>query len=374
MSSYRDTRMQRRFTVFLGVLLIFAMAGSVLLPLFQPQISQIPPELPTPTSPPVIPTPIADLQSINFSQAYLHPAGLFTASLPEGWTTASEFNTTSEAQSTFRNAEAQSVIEVRLIQAGENLQTAEEVSAYFNDTWLAASWREYTAWNERTRSTNDNKVMIDFSLRRGLVDYIARHEAYSDGNWVYVTRVVTPANASGMLVYLLDQVSASLTPNNQFVGTPLNWKAYFDQSDKHILRYPDGWTLTDAAAGVSASLESDAGAVRLEAANAVVASESDAEAFVSASLPGASILSTEAIERNGFRGFSVAYSLPSADGPAFSGLAVLLNGPDERVHSAFLRSRLSGVDFNSDEAASISGDLLQMMSTFTLLPDVGSNS
>src|SRR5688500_17591819 len=108
----RDRSMQNRISVILGMVLVFAMAASLLLPLFSNFIppAQVDPGTPTPQ--PTVPAPVSDLNSISFAETYVHPSGLFTAAKPSGYTISNEFSTTGEAQATMRNADQLSVLEI----------------------------------------------------------------------------------------------------------------------------------------------------------------------------------------------------------------------------------------------------------------------
>jgi hypothetical protein len=112
--------------------------------------------------------------------------------------------------------------------------------------------------------------------------------------------------------------------------------------------------------------------LRVEADEAVVEAESAARTWIEAAYSGATILSVQPVERDGNSGFSVAYSYADPDGEPISGLAVLLNGPDDRLHVANLRFPASSVDLNNlgDAPEEPYASLAQAMGTFTLMPDL----
>src|SRR5690606_1930009 len=156
--------------------------------------------------------------------------------------------------------------------------------------------------------TADDELVIDFALTLRGQTYVARQKAWTDGDWIYSTRVVMPENATQALLYLLDNVAATLEPQKAFAGTPLNWEAYFDQQDTHIIRFPSSWTLADSAPGKPASITGeDNTALRVQTeAGTVINSEADARAWVENLRSGTNILSVKPVSREGSEGYSVA--------------------------------------------------------------------
>lgn len=365
-----DRTMQRRFTFIFGIVLAVAMGASLILPLLTQNINTAPTTPPTAVPEPTVPAP-PDPANINYDQTYLHPSGLFTAPIPSGWTPSSNINTTAEAQVTMRNTDQQSVVEMRLIEPPEGVTSADNLSALFDDAWLRASWREYSSWEEDAREVRDDRLILDFTLRRGAQEYIARQVAYTDGEWVYTVRVVTPPNASAALVTILDELASRFDAVDVFGQTPVEWSSYWDSETQHIIRYPGTWALTDAAPGLPASIEGSGVTLRVETQSGNVADEAAAEAWVNAWRADADIVSVEATEQGGLQGFRVAYSLPSFDGPDQSGAAVLLNGADDTLHVANLRLDEAGVDLNAaPEDDLLAQEAATVLNTFYVLPDL----
>ncbi|MCA9915863.1 MAG: hypothetical protein KC496_21060, partial [Anaerolineae bacterium] len=220
---------QNRASVYLGIFLAIVMGLSVVLPLISNQSLRTTVQ-PTETPAPTVPAPIEDLSTITFDQTYLHPSGLFTVAIPSGWSPVTEVNTTGEAQVTMRNPDALSIVEARILRptSAVDLSSADGLGVIFSDNWLASSWREYSSWDETTRSVQDDQLVIDFNLTRNGQEYIARQIAYTDGTWVYVVRAVTPSNASRVLRYLLENEQASFQVVDRFLGEPIDWKTYFN--------------------------------------------------------------------------------------------------------------------------------------------------
>lgn len=367
--SNRRAENRQRISVVIGVVMIVAMVGSSLIPLFNLNTTN-PAALPTATAAPTLPPPITDLTTITFDNTYLHPSGLFTVGIPSGWENSGDNTTVSEAQTTMRNSTQVSVIEVRMIDSSVELNTPEDLRQIFTEEWLQSSWREYTSWTQTNGEIVDDRLVLDFNLRRTNQEYISRQIAYIDNGRAITVRVITPPNASEMLRYVLDNTLATVQPIEKFLNTPLDWQAYFDTQTDHIIRYPSTWTLADSAPGLPASIESETVRLRVEAVEMTLADESAATTYVESLRSGTRVKSVTAVDRDGLAGFQVAYTLTDADGNVNAGLAVLLNA-ENRVHVANLRVLNSGdVDLNAADAATNYADVINSLATFTLMPEL----
>ncbi len=361
----------QRLSAIVGGMLAVIMGLSVVLPMLsQNATTQTQQILPTDVPIPTFPAPIADLNSIQFDQVYLHPTGLYTVAQPTGWLPTEPLSTLDNARSTFSNATQQSIIQVDVDKPVTSPVTLDDVDARWTSSALASSWSRYSSWTETgSRRRENDQIIMDFELKLNEQTFVARQVAWTDGEWIYSTRVVTPENATDELLYVLDKVAASVTPNKEFAATPFDWQAYFDSQDSHIIRYPADWTLADAAPGRPTSITSGNDiAVRVEAQpETTIADEAAARAWVETARPGATILSVEPVTRDAGSGFSVSYGFKNIDGESQSGLAVLLNGTD-KLHVANLRFPGADVDLNSDGGQESNADLAEVMSSFNLLP------
>jgi hypothetical protein len=349
------------------------MALSVLLPTLarnSAQNQQIQPtEVPIPTFPP----PIVDLNTIQFDELYLHPSGLFTVAQPTGWFPTEPLTTIDNARVTMSNVNQQSVLQVDVDKPASNgALTLDDVDARFTSAALASSWSRYNTWKETgARRRENDRLLMDFELTLNKQTFVARQVAWTDGEWIYSVRVVTPENATDELLYVLDKTASTLTPNKEFATTPFDWKAYFDAQDSHIIRFPSNWVLADSAPGKPTSITSgDEIALRVETASGAINDEDAARAWVEDVRPGASILSVEPVTRDDGNGFSVAYAFKNIDGESQSGLAVLLNGAEDKLHIANIRFNGADVDLNTDAGKEAYGNLASVMSTFTVLPEI----
>ena len=361
---------QQRFSVAFAVILSVAMVASLLLPLFsQGFANQAATIIPTETPAPTLPPPPAT-ESISFDDTYLHPSGLFTVQVPSGWEATNSNTTSTEAQAQLENADIQSVIELRMIEPGgeESYEDADSLRSFFTDNWLNASWRNYTGWNKDTETVEDDQLITDFSMTQGDRRFIARQNARVEDGRIYVTRVITLPNASDTLRYVLENVMDSFEPNDIFFGSPIDWTAYFDTEDRHVVRYPQGWTLTDAAPGRPATVSSDGVSVRIETTDEPVADEAAAEALVAGQRTGTEVTGVSTLERDGYSGFDVSYQYRTLDGEVETGRVLILNN-DEQSHLVNLRVD-GDVDLNAETAPEAYPDVLAVLNSFTLMPDL----
>ena len=68
--------------------------------------------------------------------------------------------------------------------------------------------------------------------------------------------MLVPENATDLLRYLLDNFVKTLQPQTEFKNSPLDWDAYYDPDNSHIIRYPSDWVITDSAKGRPTSISS----------------------------------------------------------------------------------------------------------------------
>jgi hypothetical protein len=370
----RDKKWQRRTTIFLGIFLSF---GMVILPMLSQSIGQ-PQSAPVPT---VTPAPTApappDIAMISFDNEYLHSSGLFMAAIPSGWAVSNEFSNAGEAQLTMQNPNALSVLEVRIIQANEGveLDSPNKLGAQFTEDWLRSSWRQYSTWREDARKVEGDQLVIDFNLSRSGQEYVARQVAFTDGTWIYSVRVIMPSNATEALKYVLENEVASFHRVDRFIGAPLDWSSYFDNSSKHLIRFPSAWAVTDAADGTPASIVGINTQMRVET-TAMVDSPDAASAFVATLRTGTQVQTVEAVEQFGLRGYRVSYLVPSLDGPTQSGLVLILNDENGIAHVANVlltdvqNTDLNTVDVTAEDTAQNIKDVYQTLTTFSVLPEI----
>ncbi|MGB1287439.1 MAG: hypothetical protein ACPG7F_12950, partial [Aggregatilineales bacterium] len=122
-SSARKT--QQRISLAFGLVLTFAMVASLILPLLTQGFANSHNNTiqPTPSAAPTLPPPPAP-EEISFDETYLHPSGLFTVALPDGWEPGNSNTTATEAQAQLENPDVQSIIELRMIEPQEDFADA----------------------------------------------------------------------------------------------------------------------------------------------------------------------------------------------------------------------------------------------------------
>lgn len=364
--------MSKRFTYIIGIVMVFSMLASTVVPLLSTTVQQqvAATEQPTPLPTPTLPAPIADLSSITFDRTYLHPSGLFTVNTPSGWQVTTTDSTENQVLVNMRNGELLSIVESSVILPAATVSTAEDLNQVFTSEWLSQSWRSYSSAQETGRRVEGDSLLIDFNLTQGRNSYIARHKAWTDGEWVYAVRVITLDNASEMLRYVLDGVAETVKPLKVFSGTPFEWRGYFDTEAHHLIRYSADWNLTDSAPGLPASISGEDVVLRIEAVEGMVDSEEAAKSWIENWRAGVTALTVNPVEQAGGIGYAVSYNLTTVEGETESGLAVLLNGTDGRLHVANARVQAGGIDLNDSDQAANYRDVVAALETFALLPEI----
>jgi hypothetical protein len=377
MRSKNNRTWQQRANVFLGILLVVATISGAVLPLISQNINnQQQTVSSTPTPVPTVPAP-PDMTQISFTEPYLHPSGLFTATIPTGWTVASELNTTGEALVTMQNPAALSVIEIRVIRPTSEilLDTPQNMGAYFTADWLNQSWRQYTNPNEDQRIVEGSDLIMDFTLTRTGQTYAARQKARTDGTWIYAARVVTPSNATDVMQFVLDGVYNSIQAVPNYIGQAIDWNGYFDNSNKFMIRFPSTWALVDSADGAPASILGDNAQLRVEAMPATVTSTDTASVYVSGLRSGITVLSVNEVTVQGVAGYRVAYTLATLDGATQSGLVLILNDGTKNYIANVLLSDVADTDLNTVDLATVGVqqnviDARNVLDSLAILPAV----
>ncbi len=365
----------KTFTYIIGIVMTVAMVGSLILPMISSQVgvgeSYLETPQPTPFPEPTMPPP-PDTAAIDFDSRYLHRSGLFTIGAPTGWSPATDSSSADELRAGLNNSDVQSVVELRISKNHAGLSDAETLSDFLDKTWLGHTWSGYTGWDETSRKVlSDGVVQIDFNLRRGRSHLIARQESWLEDGDIYSARVVTAENASRELKYLLRGLADSVERIGEYAGAPFDWDAYFDNSDKHMVRFPSNWKVADSADGLAATIEGDSIVLVVSAADVAPASEDEALAWAESWRSGVKAGGARAIEVAGAPGFQVSYRLKTVEGAVASGLMNMLRGTDDRLHIANIRMP----DLDEDLLAVDPADYpwLAVLDSFRLLPDLEVN-
>jgi hypothetical protein len=368
---YAMNSFTKNFTYVFGIVLSVAMVASLILPLLTQNTTAATEVQATAVPEPTLP-PTPDVAQINFDATYLHPSGMLTVGVPTGWLPSVQSNTENEIRSSFSNNDALSIVEARVVQPTEDITDGESLSAFLSDTWLGQTWRDYQSWEETYRNiTDEGRVVIDFDLSRSGANFIARQETWVDNGDVYLVRVVTAVNAPEELKFLLAGVIDTLDIVDVYAETDMAWNGYFDNADKHLVRYPATWELADAAEGLPATLTGDGVTLVVETADVALDSEDAVIDWIENWRSGVEALTVEAVDVDGAAGYEVSYKLTTLDGAPESGLAVLLAGEDNRLHVA--NARIANVDVDLQEATADEFPVLDVLATFRLFPDLNAS-
>lgn len=369
-----NRRRQRTYAIF-AIFMVVLMAMTAILPALAPNTTVQQNIEPTATIIPTFPAPPADLSTITFDQTYLHPSALYIANYPEGWIPARPSNNGTQVQVNFENNEAQSIIETYMEVPQPVPATLQEVSQRYDDTTLDAGWRRYNNWEETGREIDaaNNAVIIDFELELRGQTYLARHYAELRDGRIYVTRVVTPSNARGLLLDLLEKAKTAIQPVALFDGTPVEWSGYYSDVENFVIRYPNSWTLRDGAPGQPVTIEQTNQVVlRVESVDGSVADEDAASEFVLARQPDAEVKTVQATERNGASGYEVSYTFRNLEGEPQSALTVILPDGENTLRVATVRVANQNFDLLNHESQVVAvTDAARAASTFNLTTDLG---
>lgn len=363
------------FGIFMSLIMVGSLATGWLLQITQQRdLARQQAELNEPTPLPTFEPPIA-VDTINFERTALQGNGLFSVGIPE----PPEWGAIESSLDRFANRarllmrDELNVIEATAEEPTTPVTSAEDLNAVFTEQSLGASWRNYASWDETARETitvdGQEYLQMDFELEFGGRTYLSRQRAWTDGERVYSVRVVTPQNARDLLLFLLDSTVSSFDVIERFTDVPLIWKAYYDSTLEHIIRYPDTWNVTDAAEGLPASIETETVSLRIEAVDGESADdEAAAEAYVSGLIGVDEVLSVTEIQRGDLGGYAVSYRASTFEGIPVSGLVVLLNGED-MLHVANLSVEDIDTDLNApdDNLAETVAPYVQTMATFSPL-------
>ena len=323
-------------------------------------------DLARPTDVPTFEPPVSTA-NITVDRNVLQANGLFSVGVPQppqwGAIESSFDAATNRARLLLRDSN--NVVEVSMDAPAEPVSSIEAVNAIFNEQLLGSSWRNYSDWRETQRTTVNRNgtayLQMDFELEFRDRTYVARQNAWTDGEHVYSVRVVTPGNATDLLIFLLETVTDNFTAYERFLDTPINWLSYYDNAHSHIIRYPNTWQVTDSAEGLPASIEADGVALRVEALEGDSIDSEDAAREYALALPNVSEVTTvEAVDRFGTSGYDVTYTYQTIEGVAGTGYLTLLNGESD-LHVADLRA---------DDTAEAVANYTQVISTFSLLAGV----
>ncbi len=307
----------------------------------------------------VVPTAEPDPQ-IAADTPYIHSSGLFRVFRPaeQGWTLDenASVNASTIASVVIQNSRRLIVIH-NYIRPQVEYETPQALSENFLTVQhFASAWQDYAQWEETARDIQGNKVIVDFALRQLEVDYIARVAYWVQDGWLFVARVVTPANNPLLLERLFAQVVEGFVGFDALMALPADWTAQVDQRLGYILRHPNDWqhVAGDVGRPVTFTVKSDAGTWRARAwaeADQSLVNEEAARAWLLENRDGAEVLSVQPVKRGAGEGFALAYTFLSTTGDPQSGLMLLLNDAAGTLFVADLQAPLPDVNLLGDDVS-----------------------
>jgi len=274
--------------------------------------------------------PPLDPVTISYSRRVLQGNGLFSILVPEppDWVEIS-----STYEDPFRRGrifmrDDQHVIDAFVEEPTAPITDLEGLSQFFNSGTLNVSWRSYSAWKETNRilDTEQNLLVIDFEVTANNRTFVSRQISWLSEPYVNTVRVITPDNATDLLINMLDNLVPSLVTYTDLAQIPTSWKVYYDETHQHLIRYPSTWNVTDSADGAPATIEGEDAILRVERVEGAFADEADFTAYVETLPYFSSIQSVQNPEYpDGVAATSVTYLTQDADGNVGSGNALFVN-------------------------------------------------
>lgn len=281
----------------------------------------------------VIPTPDPDPQ-LTGRPPYIHSSGLFETFLPAGDDWIADEGESVQASAMARvviSSQQRLAVIYNYIQPGVEYESLDSLSEnYLTTQHFAGAWQNYDSWAETARMVGEDSVVVDFALTSEGHDYLGRTTSRLWQDWLFVARIVVPANNPALLDLLQTLVIPAFRGFPALLALPSDWSAYVDQTAGFVLRHPAGWTVAAGSPGRPATLLLNGAGnnerVRLwTEPETSLASAEAAEAWVRAAATVDAVLSVATVQREAGRGYLVAYRTLDAAGDAHSALTALLN-------------------------------------------------
>jgi hypothetical protein len=331
-----------------------------------------------PPTPVIIPTVDPNPQ-LEGELPYIHTTGLYQTFRPAGndWV-ISEGQGADGAASVVIQSPARLAVIHNYIRPGVQYENAESLSTDFlTESHFIDAWSEYDSWTETGRAISDGKVIVDFDLFSAGNHYLGRAMAWVDGGWLFVSRMVVPFNNPMLLDLLQKYVLSEFVGYPELQLLPEFWPAYSDQTLGFLLKHPNTWLVIAGSPGrqVTFDVPGDSGktTVRVWAtADKPVEDETQAQAWLVATEPSATVVAIEPAERAVGSGFQIAYTYRDTAGDPHSGLMVILNDARGTLFTANLQATAPGMNWlDAQTLSETDGETAQaLISGFIMLPDI----
>ena len=324
----------------------------------------------------VFPTPDSDPRLVG-ELPYIHSSGFFQTFQPAGadWSFDEGEEGEPYARVVIQSGQRLAVIH-NYVQKGINYDTVESLSQdHLNESYFATAWTDYTSWQETNRQLSQNTVTISFNLAAAGNEYLGEDITRMDTGWLYVTRLVVPANNPALLEELHNLVLPNFMGFHDLQTLPLLWPAWTDQSLGYALKHPPHWqhVAGDMGRPVTFKVASEDNALTIRVftePERTLDSLEAAEMWVTDTEPTATILDSAPVERETGSGYQVAYNYTDSAGDAHSGLMVLLNNGAGTLFVASLQ--FEQPDINALDAETVppvnAQDLQALSQGFIILP------
>lgn len=283
----------------------------------------------------IIPTPDPN-PHLEGRPPYIHSSGLFQTFMPAGsdWYVDEGASVQASAAARVVISSPQRLVVIHnYIQPGVEYESLQALSDNFlTEQHFAGAWQDYDSWQEVGRRVEAEQVVVDFALSSQGHDYLGRSTARLFDDWLFVARIVVPANNPPLLDRLQELVLPAFFGYKTLLALPTPWPAAVDQQAGWVLKHPPEWSQVAGSPGRPMAFLLGTGnndeRVRVwTEAGTPLDSQEAAQAWVEASdlLQAEEVLGAQAIQREAGTGYLVGYRFRDLAGDAHSGLVALLN-------------------------------------------------
>ena len=373
-----------RIVALLGLVAVFALSGLLGVTRQNTAASgaSSTPGIGSPT-PLVFPTVPSTGTLLTLDKTYIHPSALFSVPHIVGWDLPpngeekldpSNGIKISRAGATFINGAALSVAHIFVERDPDRKpKTVSDLSAYYDKTNLDAAWTNFTGgYKETKRHTDGDKFVIDFELYLNGNTFLGRQVSQFDGDWLKVTRLVTPDNNPQLMDTLQTTIWANFAVYAVQANTPISWPSINDSVFGYAVRYRPEWSLVNGTSGTAFIVSGTLNGATITMSTKVepnksIKADTDVRAWVTAQQATNAVLTVQPTTVNGVSGFNVSYNDPDADGNPRSAVSTLLNSPNGTLYTLTFVTSTRSLDLLGTDPT-VPNEFAQLRATFMLLP------